>query len=258
MTSNRPFQGSGMRSRNNASRPRNGVASKELQEARRRRRQREVMRNRIILGACLALILALIIFLVVKVFGFVFNLGKSADTSTLTIKEDGSVVFEEVTDFDESVYSKSDLKAYTKDLISSFNEKNGKNAVSLDKLSVKGDVAYIKTTYKDAACYSSFTSYETYAGSYEDAVSAGYDFATLYSQVADDALLEADTVDADSVFAGSQVVVVNENVTVNVPGTITYVSTANVELIDSDTLAISQADGNEDASDMVFIIYKAN
>ena len=255
MTSNRPSSGNGMRSRNNASRPRAGVASKELQEARRRRRQREVMRNRIIFGVCIVAILALIIFLLVKLAGFALNLGKKADTSTLTFKADGSVVFEEVTDFDDSVYSKSELKTYTKELISSFNETYGEDAVSLDKISVKGDKAYIKSTYKDADCYSSFTSYQTYSASYEDAVSAGYDFSTLFSGVADGKLLEADTVDAATLFAGSQVVVVDENVTVNVPGEITYVSNANIELVDSDTITITQADGNNDATDLVYIIY---
>jgi hypothetical protein len=53
----------GMRSRNNATRPRQGVAAKELQAARRKKRQREVMRNRIIFGAGVLAVLVLIIFL---------------------------------------------------------------------------------------------------------------------------------------------------------------------------------------------------
>ena len=62
MTNNRPRQGSGMRSRNSAKSPtRQGVAARELQEARRKRRQREVMRNRIILGVICLCIFALLI-----------------------------------------------------------------------------------------------------------------------------------------------------------------------------------------------------
>lgn len=247
--------GAGMRSRNNAARPRQKVASKELQEARRRKRQREVMRNRIIFGTGLAVVAALIILLVVKLVGFVLNAGGSSDTSTLTFKEDGQVVFEEITEFDTDTYSKAELKSYTKDLIASFNETYGDEAITLNKLSVRGDKAYIKTTYKDAECYSSFTSYDTANSTYEQAIEAGYDFNTLFSSVNDGTLGEPQLVNADTTFAGANVAIVNENVTVKVPGTITYVSNASTELSGEDTVTISQADDNEDATDLVFIIY---
>ena len=245
----------GMRSRNNATRPRQGVAAKELQAARRKKRQREVMRNRIIFGAGVLAVIVLIIFFITKLIGFILGSGKSADTSTLTLLDDGQILFEEVVDFDTDTYSKSELKTYTKELIDSFNETYGSDVISLDKPSVKGDKAYIKTTYKDADCYSSFTSYEVYSASYEDATAAGYEFGQLYSAVNEDSLAEASVVNADTAFAGSQVLVVNENITVVVPGTITYVSNADVSLDASNTVTISQADGNEDATDLVYIIY---
>ena len=255
MSSNNTRSGSGMRSRNASARPRQGVASRELQEARRRRRQREVMRNRFIFGVCIAIVFALIIFGIVKLVQVLLVSGRSADTSTITFKENGQVVFEEVTDFDTEVYSPSELKSYTKDLIASFNETYGEDAIHLNKVSVKKDKAYVKTTYKDAQCYATFTSYETYMGSYEDAVAAGYDFSQLYSSVADGTLLEAGTVDAATLFAGSNVICVGQNITVNVPGNITYVSNGDITLEDGDTVTITQADENEDATDLVFIIY---
>ncbi len=256
MTNNRPRQGSGMRSRNSAKSPtRQGVAARELQEARRKRRQREVMRNRIILGVICLCIFALLITLIVKLLGGLIGSGNTADTSTITFQKNGQVVFEEVIDFDSDIYSKSELKTYTNDLISSFNETYGEEAIKLNKLSVRGDEAYIKTTYKDADCYTAFTSYETFNASYEDAVSAGYDFGELFSTVADNVVGEAQVVDTDSLFAGMQVAIIKENVTVVVPGTITYISNANVDLVEADTVTISQADGNEDASDLVYVIY---
>lgn len=245
----------GMRSRNTGGRPRQGVASRELQEARRKRRQREVLRNRIIFGAGIIIVAALLIFIIIKLIGIALNSSKTADTSKLTFTADGQVVFEEVTDFDTDTYSKSEFKSYTTDLIDSFNDTYGKKAIALNKLKVSGDKAYVKATYNDAQCYSSFTSYETYNGSYTDAVEAGYDFAALFSQVADGKLLEANVINADEIFADSYVAVVNENVTVTVPGDITYVSNADITLVDSDTITISQADGNADATDLVYIIY---
>lgn len=245
----------GMRSRNTGARPRQGVASRELQEARRKRRQREVLRNRIIFGAGIIIVAALLIFIIIKLIGIALNSSKAADTSKLTFTADGQVVFEEVTDFDPDTYSKSEFKSYTTDLIDSFNDTYGNKAIALNKLKVSGDKAYVKATYKDAQCYSSFTSYKTYNGSYTDAVEAGYDFAALFSQVADGKLLEANVINADEIFADSYVAVVNENVTVTVPGDITYVSNADITLVDSDTITISQADGNADATDLVYIIY---
>ncbi len=258
MTERRPAgRTTGMRSRNNQTRPRAGVASKELQAARRRKRQREVMRNRIIFGViCLALVI-LIIFLISKVIGAVINSGAVSDSSTITFEDDGSVVFDEVTDFDTEVYSKSELKSYTKDLIKSFNETNGDESITLDRFKVSGDKAYIKTTYKDAETYSAFTSYESYNGSYEDAYSAGYNFDEVFCTVADSKKSEGATVDAASTFAGQQVAIIKENVTVNVPGTITYVSETSTEIIDDNTVSIKQADGNNDATDLVYIVYSA-
>ncbi|WP_458458716.1 hypothetical protein [Pseudobutyrivibrio sp.] len=245
----------GMRSRNTGARPRQGVASRELQEARRKRRQREVLRNRIIFGISLIAFAVLFIFIIVKLISAIFSSGKASDTSKLTFTADKQVVFEEITDFDTDTYSKSEFKGYVKDLIESYNDTYGSKAITLNKLKVSGSKAYVKTTYKDAECYSSFTSYNTYNGSYTDAIESGYDFAALFSQVADDKLLEASVVNADEVFADSSVAVVNENVTVTVPGDITYVSNGDVTLVDSDTITISQADGNADATDLVYIIY---
>ncbi len=255
MTNRKPMRSTGMRSRNTNSATRQGVAARELQEARRKRRQKEVMRNRIILGLICTLILVLIIVILVNLIGGLFSSQKAAESSTITFTQSGEVVFEEVTDFDTDTYSKSELKSYTKELISSFNETYGEEAIVLDKLTVKGGQAYIKTTYKDAETYSAFTSYNTYDASYEDAVAAGYDFEALFSTVADNVVTEAQVVDADTLFTGSNVAIVSQNVTVVVPDTITYISNANVEITDSNTVTISQADGNADATDLVYIIY---
>ena len=144
----------GMRSRNTGARPRQGVASRELQEARRKRRQREVLRNRIIFGAGIIIVAALLIFIIIKLIGIALNSSKTADTSKLTFTADGQVVFEEVTDFDSDTYSKSEFKSYTKDLIKEFNDSHGDGSIKLDRLRFKANQVYIKTTYKDADCYS--------------------------------------------------------------------------------------------------------
>lgn len=231
-----------------------GVASKELQEARRKKRQREVMRNRIIFGAACLIVLFLIIFIIVKIVGMILGSGQIPDASTLTFNEDGTVVFEEVAEFGDD-YSKSDLKSSTQELISSFNEAYGSDAITLDKIKVKGDVAYVKTTYVDADAYASFTTYTCFNDTVENATEAGYDFNDVFAEVTDG--VKGDTVDYNSAddFAGYYVAMVQENVNVVVPGDIAYVSDLSTDVIDGNTVSITPADGNEDASDLVYIIY---
>lgn len=262
MTQKRPGGTTGMRSRNSSAtstgRPRQGVAARELSAARRKRRQREVMRNRIIFGVVCVAIFALLVFLIIKVAGLAMNSGSMPETSTLTFDKSGKVVFEEVTDFDAETYSKSELKTYTNDLIESFNETYGKDAITLDKLKVSGDKAYIKTTYHDAEAYSAFTSYQTFNASFEEATEAGYDFEELFCTVADGTKATGQAVIAADTFAGYQVAVVSENVTVVVPGQINYISETSTEIVDGSTVSIKQADGNDDATDTVYIIYTAD
>lgn len=254
-TSSRNVASRSTAARSSAGRPRQGVASRELQAARRKRRQREVMRNRILFGiGCLA-VLALLIFLIIKLIGFVLNSGSVADNSTLTFDKSGKVIFEEVTDFDTDVYSKSELKTYTKELIDNFNDTYGDKAITLDKIKISGDKAYIKTTYKDAQAYSSFTSYQIFNGSYEDAAAAGYDFEELFCPVTEGVKGDAEAMIASDSFGDYQIAVVDENVTTVVPGQINYISETSTEIVDDSTVSIKQADGNEDATDIVYIIY---
>ena len=204
MTESRPgSRTAGMRSRNASnSRTRQGAASRELQEARRRKRKRQVMRNRILFGVGCAVALVLIIFLITKIIGSLFDSSSKAESTTLTFESDGTVVFEEVTEFDTEVYSQADLEDYIEGLISSFNDTYGEEAIELDKVKVSDNVAYVKTTYSSADVYSSFTSYQTYNDTYENAIDAGYTFASTFAAVTDGTKSEGQTLDTDTVFAG--------------------------------------------------------
>jgi hypothetical protein len=52
------------------------------------------------------------------------------------------------------------------------------------------------------------------------------------------------------------VVILKENIGVTVDGTILYVSDSNTTLVDESTVSIAQADGNEDATQLTYIIYE--
>ena len=232
------------------------VAAKELESARRKRRHAIVMRNRIIFALILLAIVCLIIFGLVKLISGHISKWDEADTSTITFVDDGSLVFEEITDFDEDTYDAAELKSYIKDLVASYNEAAGDDTIVLNKVSVSSDEAYVRTTYSNYEDYTAFTSYVTYYGSVEDAITAGYDFEASFASVADGVKGDITEVEAEDDFADYRVAIVKENVDVVVPGTIYYISNNSTDVIGTNTVTIAQADGNEDATDLVYIIFK--
>lgn len=50
--------------------------------------------------------------------------------------------------------------------------------------------------------------------------------------------------------------IIKENINVTVDGTILYVSDACTTMVDKSTVSIEQPDGNEDATQLTYIIYK--
>lgn len=234
---------------------RTGASSKELQAARRKKRHRRVVRNRIMFATACILILILIIFIISKLVAAVIGRGKPAEVSTLTFNTDGSVVFEEVIPFDEEKYSPKDLKSFTRDMISSFDEAAGDEAIVLDKIKVDDGQAYIKTKYSTADNYAAFTSYSVYMNTVEAAGEAGYAFDTTFCQVIDGVKGDVLNTNVLSEFTGCYVAIIEENVTVNVPGDILFISSVSTEMVDNNTVTIAQKDGNPDATDRVYIIF---
>lgn len=237
-----------------------GVASKQLASARRKRHQREVLRNRIIFGIICAMLLALIIFSIVKIISLFTNSFDESDVSKLTINTDGTIIYEEITEFDEEIYSEKDFKNYIKPLIESYNETMGSESIVIDKIKFKNDTAYVRTKYDSADTYTSFTSYPLFVGQIDEAMEAGYDFASIFVKVDNGIVGETVEFSNPTFFDDLNVAIIKENTLVSVPGTIEYISNHSTNLVEDTTneVAISQKDGNNDATETVYIIYKAD
>ena len=218
----------------------------------RQKQRKKVMRNRLValIVICVAVV-ALIVFGVCKLTGI---LDKMPETSTISLESDGKVIYQEVTSFGEDFYSKNELKSFMKDAIKEYNDKNG-NKVKLDTVKVKGDVAYAKTTYSSVKDYSEFTGIEMAAGKMKQ-IKKNYEFDEAFVAVKDGK--KGSTAKAVDITSQSKlkVLVIKENVTVHVDGTILYVSDAATNMVDAGTVSISQPDGNEDATQLTYIIYK--
>ena len=201
-------------------------SAKNVKASKRRARNAKIVKRRIaMLIAALVVIAAIIIAVVCKVVG-VFD--STADESMITIMDDGKIVCEEVTDFSEKDYSKKELKTFIKQQIKEYTAENGANSVKLDQLKVKGDVAAKK----------------------------GFDFADAFVSVKDG--IKGTSVESLDITSQKKlkVAVIKENISVTVDGEILYVSDACTTMVDKNTVAIAQPDGNEDATQLTYIIYK--
>lgn len=182
-------------------------------------------RKYLTIGICVAVLA--VIFFILSALG-VFD--KKASTTTLTLKEDGTVVFEEIVEVDSKT-SKGDVKDYAKQTIDEYNRTHGSGLVKLNKVSTKGKNIYLKTTYKDAKCYSDFTSYEFFVGTIQSAQDAGYVFDGTFSAVKKGK--KKDTVEVSKVTkdASANVVIIDQGISVVVPDDIKYVSETFTETV---------------------------
>lgn len=217
------------------------------------RNARIIKRRIAILIALVALIVIALIVVICKKMGVFDN---TPEESLITVAGDGTIVCEEVTDFSDSAYTKSGLKTYIKQEIKDYTDENGADSVKLNKLVVKKDTAYAKITYASADDYSHFTSMGLYTGTIKKALKQGFDFSDAFVSVTDGQ--KGDSVDTLDITSQKKlkVVVIKENINVTVDGTILYVSDACTTVVDESTVSIAQPDGNADATQLTYIIYK--
>ena len=210
-----------------------GPAGRE--RAKKKKKKQHMMRR-----VYFALIVIAVILLVIVAIRFIMgavNRLPRADVTTLTLLDNGEIVYEEIVPADETM-SEDEVEKFIKEELAAYNEAHGDRAIKLDKLSIEDGTAYQKTTYKDAVCYSDFTDFELYAGKLSDAIAAGYDFDTTFVSVYQGML--GDEVSSDMAVAesGLSVLIIRENGFVRVPGDIRYVSSNGVRLADRDLAEI--------------------
>ena len=181
-------------------------------------------------AAVLVIVIVVIVCLVTGVFE------KRAEKSTLTLEDDGTIVCEEVTEFEADYYDGSELQSYAREQVAVYNDANGADRVRLERVAVGDGDAYMRTRYQSPEDYRQFTGYEIFQGTIAQAQEAGSD------QVLSD--------------TEKKVLILRENITVTVEGTVLYVSDESTTVESGDTVSIAQADGNEDATTLTYIIYE--
>lgn len=230
------------------------------QEAAKKKMKKKKQQRNIFLVLIIVALILLLVVIIKLIMGAGISIGKEATETTLTLREDGAVIYEEVIDTDSLGMDDKDLeaelKSYVKEELDAYNDSNGHKSIVLDKLSVDDGQAYQKTTYKDVTCYHDFTGYELYNGKVSDAKAAGYDFATTFVSVYEGAAGDEVSSDAAANDGDLSVLIIRENGRVNVPGRIRFLSSNGVNLIDEDTAGVYPEDPSNDAAVLAYIIYE--
>lgn len=194
-------------------------------------------RRRRMLIAAIAGVVAAVVLLVVFLTG---GFEKKASETTLTVKADGSITFEEVDVVDTKV-AQSEIASYAKNTIAAYNDENGHGAVKFKKCDVSDGVVYLKTSYKDAETYAKFTGLDFYAGTVEAAQKEGYLFNASFVTVSGGKkgkVAKAADIKADGT---KKVVILDQPVAVAVPSDVAFVSDEGTSVETGNRIRIENA-----------------
>ena len=221
---------------------------RRLKKKRQRKREVAKMKLEIATGVIVAAIVCIILGVLYAKDVFY----KKADVTTLTVKDDGSLVLEEVVPVDGLDTDAANIKASVKKSIEDFNSSDraaaetGTDSAAADSeagteigkaklaaVHVKDNTAYVRTTYTNAQTYADYSGYNCYIGSVSGAKAAGYSFSEPLCPVVGKEKGEAVAADSLSDLDDQDVVIVNESLHIRVPGEITYVSDTVTDIADS-------------------------
>lgn len=256
-----------------------------------RKRQR-IIRRRIMT------IVIIVVLLVAAGVGFlVYSLAPGgSEVSTLTLKDNGRVIYEEIEAFDDPSYDTGEIKGYVKEQIKAYNQKETTTGeVKLLKCKVKKDnTVYLSVQYDSFDTYLDFTGFEGFMGTIKDAIAAGYSLESGYIAIeepketdeADESTSESSgdsketdanksdatdssmnangddlktvAVDVEEVLKDQDknVLVLRENTIVCVGQKVLYLSDDGSRFINKNTVNADSKTNNPDISNLHYIIYE--
>jgi hypothetical protein len=168
-----------------------------------------------------------------------------AETNTIYVKKDGSIMQALIEDFSESYYNATELEDLINETVNTYNE--GSEKVKVEKYKVINNIAKLITSYSSSIDYAKFNEVEFFFGSISDAKSEGYDFDQDFISIE-----EKNTVGSETIKSLSQykVIIFEEDVQLKTDSKILYLSN-NAELVDSKTAKLA-----EEAEGLAYIVYE--
>lgn len=167
-----------------------------------------------------------------------------ADTDTVYVEKNGTVLSMDVEAFDQEYYDEAELKEFVDLEVADYNGQHGEKSVEVKDLSVEDKTAKLKMAYRTVDDYTAFTGVELYQGKVVQAMAAGYDFDVDFAAVDEDGVhgvLGSEITDQGDL----KVVIIKANTNVQVDGKILYVSCDNVTLTGKNSVSIQTGTGIE-------------
>ena len=173
--------------------------------------------------------------------------GKSldADTDTVYVQKNGTVLSVDVETLDKDYYDETELKEFVDSAVEEYNTENGKNSVKVDDLTVEDGTAKLRMDYETVDDYTAFNGVELYEGKIVQALAAGYDFDTDFAGVDKDGSVTGVTREDILAQEDLKVVIIKANTDVKIDGRILYVSCDNVTVTGKDSVSIKEGTGIE-------------
>lgn len=111
--------------------------------------------------------------------------GKSEEGTTVEVGKDGLISSHIVSSFDKTYYDKDELQQRILEEVLFYNQTNGEEHISVEKIEVKDSVAIVEMTYLEAADYAVFNDGTFFLGTAFKAQAEGYDLNKVLSGAQD-------------------------------------------------------------------------
>ena len=154
----------------------------------------------------------------------------SPEETAVSVGKDGEITAAVIEQLDQDYYKEDELKTAIDEAVAEFAAQNGEDSVSVEKYETEERKVTLIMKYADADTYAEFNNVAFFAGDMVAAGGAGYDFDTTFQSVEKGTVVD-ESVSSDEVLNSYNynVVILEEEMAVEVPGKIVYVS-SNVEV----------------------------
>lgn len=153
--------------------------------------------------------------------------GFSPDETGVSLGKDGKVKSVAIEQMDKDYYNEGELKSMIDSSVAEYN--GGGEKVKLESFEVKDKKATLSLEFGSAADYAAFNNVTFFAGSVQDAQTAGYDFKADFLAVDKGKTKSKEETGQAALSGDKKVVILEEPMLVEVPGNIIFVS-SNVEV----------------------------
>lgn len=180
-----------------------------------------------------------------------------ADCNTVYVKKNGSITGVAIEDFKEDNYDEEELKAFIDEKVEAFQKEHDKKSAEVSDFSVEEGTAKLYIEYAGYEDYQNLMNVTLFSGTVPQALAAGYDFDTEFTEVKD-GKASGKAKSTDITGSEYKVVILSEKIDVKVDGTVRYISSDYTAMKSNDTVSIQMPEEAEDGAELslVYIIYE--